>query len=269
MPPIAPRPAATVMLLRDAPTGLEVFMLRRNDALEFSPGAHVFPGGAVDPADVAPAIAGVCRGRTDTDASVQLEVDSGGLGYWVAAIRECFEEAGVLLARRADGTTVSLPDPLRRAVIADELSLADLCRDEGLELATNEVHYFGHWITPVGPPRRYDTRFFVTIAPVEQDAAHDHGEAVGSEWIRPEEALERGAMGSIGLIEPTLRSLSALTRFDGAGDVVSSVTSAVADDGTVAMAAETEGRRVRLPFDDSSGPPYPRGATEPVGGREW
>jgi 8-oxo-dGTP pyrophosphatase MutT (NUDIX family) len=247
------------MLLRDAPRGLEVFMLRRNDSLEFSPGAHVFPGGAVDEVDLAPEVSLVCRGRTDLSASRQLGLGSGGLGYWVAAIRECYEEAGVLLARRSDGSGVDLGEDARQALATDEVSLAELCRDNGFQLATDELHYFGHWITPIGSPRRYDTRFFVTRAPADQAAAHDNVEAVGSEWIRPPDALARGEAGRIGLIEPTLRSLMALARFERADDVVESVAAAVAADGTVPMRTEiesrvpteTDGRRVHLPFDDS------------------
>lgn len=263
---IVPRPAATVMVLRDGRQGLEVFMLRRNDALEFSPGAHVFPGGAVDPADVSPAAADVCGGLTDARASVQIGVDAGGLGYWVAAIRECYEEAGILLARPRNGTATPVDAGARGALIADEVSLVDLCVDHGLELTTDAVHYFGHWITPPGPPRRYDTRFFVTRAPDDQTAAHDEVEAVGSEWIRPGDALERGEAGAIGLIDPTRRSLTALARFDRADEVVATVAAAVAGDGTVATRPDDAGRRVSLPFDDFSDA---RGATDAVGAREW
>ncbi len=261
-----PRPAATVMLLRDAAAGLEVFMLRRNDALEFSPGAHVFPGGAVDAADLSPLVAERCGGRTDAQASRQLAVEADGLGYWVAAIRECYEEAGVLLARRLDGEPPVVPDDARRALAADEITMSEVCRDHQLELATDEVHYFGHWITPVGPPRRYDTRFFVARAPADQAAGHDDVEAVGSEWVRPTDALARGRSGAIGLIEPTLRSLSALARFDRADEVLTWVAAAVAADGTVATRPETQGRRVHLPYDDT---PDLRGATGAVGAREW
>ncbi len=253
MTAMVPRPAATVMLLRDASEGLEVFMLRRNDALEFSPGAHVFPGGAVDASDLSPTVADVCTGRTDADASRQLGVESDGLGYWVAAIRECYEESGVLLARRRNGASPAVPAAARHAVAADRLTMAELCRDHQLELATDDVHYFGHWITPVGPPRRYDTRFFVTRAPTDQSAAHDDVEAVGSEWVRPVDALDRARSGSIGLVEPTLRSLTALARFDRADDVLGSVAAAVADDGTVAMRPDVQGARVQLPYDDLRG----------------
>lgn len=274
MTSMTPRPAATVMLLRDAPAGLEVFMLRRNDALEFSPGAHVFPGGAVDAADLPPSVADVCGGRTDAEASRQLGVDADGLGYWVAAIRECYEEAGVLLARRRDGAPLVLSDLVvsggaRQAVAADEITLTQLCRDHRLELATDAVHYFGHWVTPVGPPRRYDTRFFVTRAPADQSAVHDDVEAVGSEWVRPLDALERGRSGGIGLIEPTLRSLTALARFDRADEVLSSVAAAVADDGTVAMRSETQGRRVHLPYDETGSRDSAARAVREPAARRW
>ncbi|MEM9714441.1 MAG: hypothetical protein AAGA17_19620, partial [Actinomycetota bacterium] len=168
------RDAATVMLVRDGDDGLEVFMLRRNLDSAFVAGAYVFPGGAVDPEDADdPLLDELCVGRTDPDASRSLGVERGGLAYWVAAIRESFEEAGVLLAHTPGGEFVSFAESdveerfadHRVAVDAGRVRLAEVCRAEGLTLAVAELHYFSHWITPKGPPRRYDTRFFVCRAP--------------------------------------------------------------------------------------------------------
>ncbi len=198
------QPAATVMLIRDAvdeagaPT-VEVCMLRRNLASEFVAGAYVFPGGSVDPADHGPAVEELCRGRSDTDASAVLGVESGGLAYWVAALRECFEEAGVMLARRrsdrGDGDALlDTSDPevaarfsaYRDAVNDQELGLLDICRQEDLVLVVDSVHYVSHWITPELAPRRYDTRFFITAAPTGQVASHDENETIATIWIRPQ-----------------------------------------------------------------------------------
>ncbi len=173
------RPAATVMLVRDAPGAgrsderLEVLMVRRNLRSDFVGGAYVFPGGSVDPADAGPEAEAACVGRSDADASALLGIESGGLAYWVAVLRETFEEAGLLLAQRPGGPDLLAGDSEeearfiaeRAAVNAGTRRFLDLCRDEGLELLVGDVHYFAHWITPQGAPRRFDTRFFVAPAP--------------------------------------------------------------------------------------------------------
>ncbi len=168
---VTPRDAATVMLVRDAvdATGgpaVEVCMLRRNLASEFVAGAYVFPGGSLDPADRSAEAAALCRGRSDDEASRLLGVDACGLAFWVAALRECFEESGVLVGRHQDGAgagellDTTDPDGLgqvrgpppgahRRADRASRRS-AD---DEGLVLAADEMYYVSHWITPEVSPR--------------------------------------------------------------------------------------------------------------------
>lgn len=212
------RPASTVMLVRDGDGGLEVFMLQRNLTASFVAGAHVFPGGAVDPADADAETAAVCSGRDDADASARLGVPSGGLAYWVAAIRECFEEAGVLLAHDRDGSVVRFDDPTvaerfsqhRHAVHDGSLRLADLCVAEGVALDAGQIHYVSHWITPVGEKRRFDTRFFVARAPEAQDPLHDDGETIASLWTRPAEAIERYQRRELFLIPPTIANLGFL-----------------------------------------------------------
>ena len=200
---LVPRDAATVMLLRDGPDGVEVFMMRRTLNAAFVGGFYVFPGGAVDAADRAAEVEASCVGLTDADASEQLSIPSGGLAFWVAAVRECFEEAGVLLAAGADGTLVHFADDRsehrfeahRRAVHAGERRLIDICADEGLRLAVGDIEYVSHWITPVGEPRRFDTRFFVARAPIGQEPLHDDHETIASLWVRPADALARQVVG--------------------------------------------------------------------------
>src|SRR5207244_1992042 len=127
--------------------------------------------------------------------------------YWVAAIRESFEEAGVLLAYRLDGEVVRLDDPVvearfrehRHAVDTGGRRLVDVCAAENLRLAVDGMHYFSHWITPEGAPRRYDTRFFVARAPAGQVPLHDDRETIANTWIGPEEALERHRRGDFEL----------------------------------------------------------------------
>jgi 8-oxo-dGTP pyrophosphatase MutT (NUDIX family) len=225
---IAVRRAATVMLVRDGDVGLEVFMLRRNPASEFVGGAFVFPGGAVDDHDHVGELELYCVGLTDQSASASLGIESGGLAFWVAAIRECFEESGLLLAYDPAGSMVRFDQPdiearfteLRRRVDNAELTMIDLCMSEGLTLACDTIHYFSHWITPVGPPRRYDTRFFVARAPDAQVGAHDDRETVANLWVRPSDALERSRAGERDIIFPTMRNLDAISRFDSADEVL-------------------------------------------------
>ncbi len=197
-------------------------MLRRNLASEFVAGAYVFPGGSVDPEDREPEVEAWCDGRTDAEASDVLGVASGGLGFWVAALRECFEEAGVLLARSRrrtagdalldtrDPEVAARFDAYRDQVNAGTVRILDVCRAEGLVLTVGRVAYVSHWITPELAPRRYDTRFFVAVAPEGQVARHDDGETIASTWVRPAEALERFEAGEIELLPPTIENLRSL-----------------------------------------------------------
>jgi 8-oxo-dGTP pyrophosphatase MutT (NUDIX family) len=219
------------MLVRDRPGGLEVFMLRRNPGSDFAGGAYVFPGGAVDEADKSAGVESVCDGRSDAEASGVLSMPSGGLAYWVAAVRECFEEAGVLLARHdvhEGGDVVSFAEPVvarrfarhRDAVYRGTTSLVELCRMERLRLDTSRIHYVSHWITPRAAPKRYDTRFFVASAPSEQVPLHDDGETIAHLWITPHEALERCERGELEMILPTIRNLEAIGRFEQTRDLL-------------------------------------------------
>lgn len=258
---VVPRPAATVMVVRDGEEGkapLEVLMVRRNLAADFVGGAFVFPGGAVEGSDGTPEAAETCAGRDDGDASVVLGLESGGLAFWVAALRECFEEAGLLLAYEADGSLLSLAEPdvearfglLRAELNAGRCSLVDICRSERLALAADRLHYFAHWITPEGAPRRYDTRFFVAAAPPDQTSAHDAGETVADVWVSPAEALRRHRRGDIELIFPTIRMLQAIGRFTTSAELLAA---AAALDTVPAVlprvVADGRGLRILLPGD--------------------
>ena len=220
------RDAATVMLVRDGTDGLEVFMIRRSLRLVFAGGAHVFPGGAVDDRDRDMEAWSV--GRTDDEASATLGLARGGLAFWVAAVRECFEEAGFLLAVGADGDVMRLDDPAtaerfsahRRAVESGERTLAEVCAGEGLRLAVDGMHYVSRWITPEGAPRRFDTRFFVGAAPERQTPLHDTRETIAHEWVRPGEALRRHREGAVDLMVPTQRSLEWLVEGESVDDVL-------------------------------------------------
>ena len=253
------RPAATVMLVRDGagPAPLEVLMVRRSLESEFVGGAYVFPGGALDPADGSGAEA-FCAGRTDEETSAVLEIESGGLAYWVAALRECFEEAGILLAYRADGSLLSFGDPdeeqrfseYRRALNAGELSFFELCRRESLTLACDRVLYFAHWITPLGAVRRYDTRFFLAPSPPEQIPLHDAAEVIASQWVRPPDALASWEAKEIDLVLPTLRTLRAIGQFPTSAALLEDVARrSTVTTNTPRYVNDVYGTRIVLPGD--------------------
>lgn len=191
-PAIVPaKPAATVMLLRDTAAGIEVFMLRRTKAAAFAGGMYVFPGGKVDEAD-----------------------GPGDEGYVIAAIRECYEEAGVLLAVDDTGTMVDDGHPAlahRQAVYDGAVDLRALCHQHDLRPATEALAWMSRWITPVGESsRRFDTRFFVTVAPPGQISRHDDNETIASAWVAPADALRRAAQRELLMMPPTIKSLEFL-----------------------------------------------------------
>jgi 8-oxo-dGTP pyrophosphatase MutT (NUDIX family) len=229
---VKPLPAATVTLVRDAPRGLEVLMLQRSHSLKFMPGVYVFPGGALDAADSSPEIQAMCAGLEDEAASRALGVERGGIAYWVAAIREAFEEAGILLAYDASGNMVSLHGDAAERYRAHRSSLDErrgdfgaIVREEGLRLAVDRLTYFGHWITPVRAPRRYDTRFFLAVAPERQEARHDNYETIAQVWVRPQEALDLCARETLNMRFPTIKTLEQFTQCATAAELVAVLSS--------------------------------------------
>jgi 8-oxo-dGTP pyrophosphatase MutT (NUDIX family) len=203
------RPAATIMLLRDGPSGIEVFMVVRHHAIDFASGALVFPGGRVEEADHE--LAGNCP---------QMEgVDAEAMAFRVAAIRETFEECGVLLARPLgsdaliDAATLSrLEDQHRAALNAGSIGFDAVLGSEGLVPAPDLLVHFAHWITPSNQPKRYDTHFFLAEAPPEHLAVHDGWEAVESIWITPAKALAETEAGRYKLVFATAKNLEKLGR---------------------------------------------------------
>ncbi len=211
-----PRQAASVIVLRDAAGGPEVLLLRRADTPgDQNSGAAVFPGGLLDRGDAA--AAPYCVGLDDAAASARLGVASGGAAYWVAAVRECFEEAGLLLARRSgeaglvalDGRVDPAIDTLRRDLHAGRIALAEVCRRFDSALALDELAYYSHWITPLGMPKVFDTRFFVARLPAAQTPRHDATETVELLWLKPAQALDAArGLKLMNVTEVTLRHLA-------------------------------------------------------------
>jgi 8-oxo-dGTP pyrophosphatase MutT (NUDIX family) len=247
------------MVVRDGAESLEVLMLRRRLRSDFVRGAYVFPGGAVDDGDSTPEMLELVRGRTDEEASALLELDSGGLAYWVSSFRECFEEAGVLVATGPDGRPLTFEDPEveqrfvqhRRALNAGDRSFLEICRAESLTLPADAVYYAGHWVTPVGPPRRYDTRFFATLAPAGQVAVHDEVETVGHMWVAPSDALGQREEGRIEIMLPTIWSLRVLERYGSTAELVASVSplGALSTIGRQVVVDQFGEREVVVPLD--------------------
>ena len=213
---LKPLPAATVTLVRDSDNGLEVLMLQRNFQSGFMPGMYMFPGGALDPDDYTHEAAARCERLDDETASGAL-----GLAYWIAAIRESFEEAGILLARDARGRMVALDQPAvierfrvhRHALNAGHCRFIPFVTSERLRLAVDQLLYFSHWITPVGAPRRYDTRFFLAPAPATQEPLHDDVEAIDHVWVQPAAALAAHGRGEFNMRTPTIKTLETFVRY--------------------------------------------------------
>jgi 8-oxo-dGTP pyrophosphatase MutT (NUDIX family) len=223
-----PRESATVLLLRDGAAGLEVFMVRRRLASDFVGGAYVFPGGAVDPDDGAADLHARLSG-TDADAWGHLLglPPERAAAHVVAALRETFEEAGVLLGATPEGPVAMAAGSdrdrwvaLRADMLAGRLSWRALVEAQALTLMADRLAYFAHWITPVGTPKRFSTRFFLAEAPEGQEPLADDREVEAGVWLRPEEALEARRSGTMTVILPTARSLEALLPFRTAADAL-------------------------------------------------
>ncbi|MBT9442534.1 MAG: NUDIX domain-containing protein, partial [Acidovorax sp.] len=205
--PVATRLAATVLLLRDAPGnagGIEVLMTRRSDKASFAPGAYVFPGGGIDALD---AQSHSAADRRPTQSDLHLT-------QAIAAIRESFEELGVLLARHADGP--------RKGLMADAQDIAAIdrhqpfvaqCTARGLRLAADSVFMLAHWITDRDLPRRFDVPFLVARMPEGQEPVADEAEQFEPVWVRPADALARHEAGQFFMIFPTIRTLQRLATF--------------------------------------------------------
>ncbi len=208
------RDAATVMIVRDEPE-FQVLMVQRASRAAFGASAWVFPGGRVDPEDGGPDPE-LATGRTDAEASKMLGVERGGLAWWIAGIRETIEEAGLLLLDEAASSGVSSDElaAVRRSVQADSAALFTELAEHGLQLDLAALHEVARFVTPLGPPRRFDTRFFVAAAPAGQRVSPDESEVVNARWVSPSEALELWRSDDFPLMSVTHRMLACLRRYD-------------------------------------------------------
>jgi 8-oxo-dGTP pyrophosphatase MutT (NUDIX family) len=245
-----PRPAATVVILRDGDDGLEVFMVVRHHEIDFASGALVFPGGKVDDQDADPAWAELAP--SDASASDRT--------IMVAAARETFEEAGLVLARRrgdarllAANAAHELVEHYRAGVIANETTFLDLVRAEHLLLAPDLMVRFAHWITPETQPKRFDTHFLLVAAPVEQLGAHDGSESVDSCWITPRQALRDAEAGTRTLLFPTHMNLLKLARHPTVAEAVATARRSPIVSVTPRVVRTETGRTLHIPAEAGYG----------------
>lgn len=201
------RPSSTVVLVRPASGEPELFMVRRHAQSSFGD-AHAFPGGVVDPEDKL--VHDYCRGVSSREADSRLGVKGEGLDYYSAAIRELFEESGVLLANTDE--VAEGPDAARDALNDRSDNWADFVQRNELELQCDGLHYFSHWITPPSIPKRYSTRFFIAAMPERQLAVHCGGELTDSCWRSAHDVLAAGREGRIELHFPTIKTLESIAR---------------------------------------------------------
>lgn len=214
------RPAATIILVREAKPSYEIFMLKRTSRASFASGMFVFPGGRVDSDDHLHKYDHVRFGPTEAQGAQVSALGDEWRGYWIAAIRETFEEAGLMLAYHGDDM-VAFDDPVQRERFAayrpslhsGSVSLLEICQQEGLRLAVDQIHFYNRFVTPEGRPRRFDTRFFIAAAPEAQTGQHDDKETVDSIWITPQDALARNQAKEFDLMNVTRMQLEWLAEY--------------------------------------------------------
>jgi 8-oxo-dGTP pyrophosphatase MutT (NUDIX family) len=248
---VKPRPASTILLLRNSVerSEIEVFMMVRHYEIDFNSGALVFPGGSVD------------KGDNEIIANPSLYaggqgMDAGELSFRIAAIRETFEESGILLARRKDSTALvdathaSEIEKAHRAELCEgKVSFLKVLTDNGLLLALDELVPYAHWITPEGMPKRFDTWFFLAAAPPDQLGAHDGKESTDSIWVSPREALEGGDSGRFKLPFPTTRNLIKLGKQNSVKAALDDARGQSIVTVTPVMTKTASGRQLRIPLE--------------------
>ncbi len=233
-----PKRAATVILLKDKEAeGFEVLLLKRHEKSSFMGGNFVYPGGRVDPEDGSSEICPYSKGITSEEARRILggTVSSEeAFAYWIAAIRELFEEAGVLLAYDQKGNLLRLRNRdeqekfsnYRALLQRAEIGIYEIAKKENLSFALDQLRYYAHWITPEARSERFDTYFFLARYPSGQEATHDQKETTAGVWIAPREALEKNLGGGAILSPPTLKTLEDLSRFETIDEIFTSLRSA-------------------------------------------
>lgn len=256
--PARPRDAATVVLLRDAPGGLEAYVLRRQQSMAFASGMYVFPGGSVDPRD-ADADLGWAGPPPSAWARAFSAPEPLARALVCAAVRETFEEAGVLLAGPDSASVVADTssddwEADRQALLSRELAFADMLARRGLVLRADLLRAWTHWITPEVEPRRFDTRFFVAALPVGQVTRDLLEEADRVEWVRPGTAVERWSAGDMGFMPPTLITLGELAVHGSVADALAAADARVIAPIQPRVVVDGDVAELVLPGDPGFGP---------------
>ena len=221
-PTSTPISASTIVIARDSQNNdsMEIFMVVRHHQIDFASGALVFPGGKVSSSDSDPGLRNKCKGHESWD--------DDALAFGIAAIRESFEESGLLLARRKDEESLinnSSLDALshyRVKLEKSEITMDEFASQENLNIALDQLHHFGHWVTPDMVPKRFDTQFYLAKAPEDQDGSHDGCESVDSIWISPEQALKDADEGKLKVIFPTRMNLMRLAQYKNVQEAIES-----------------------------------------------
>lgn len=231
---VNPKDAATLILMRNAEKpekGIEILLLRRNMKSTFMPGSYVFPGGRVEIADYSREVETICHGLDSRQAQniiTGTNPPEKALGFFVAAIREAFEEAGILLAYGGARELIAFKEKgrvrfagYRRQIQKDPFLFAPIIEREHLNLAVGNLHYFAHWITPEISPIRFDTRFFVAAVPSKQEALEDESETTAHMWISPQKVLKKHKRG-LPVPFATLSNITVLAEFTSIDEVIAS-----------------------------------------------
>jgi 8-oxo-dGTP pyrophosphatase MutT (NUDIX family) len=230
--PATPRPAATIVLMRDGSDGMEILLMKRNRSAGFVPGAYVFPGGRVDGSDATDAVLERMDGLTPQRAADRLDLQDGeppAISYYLAALREAFEEAGILVAHDSEGNHPPTAaenediDAIRDDLMEDRISFAEALDRMGCRIEGESIEYFAHWITPLPEPRRYDTRFFAARVSDGATPIVDPREMTDAVWITPSAALSRCDEGTLPMIFPTIKTLEQFAEHGSTDDAIANL----------------------------------------------
>lgn len=233
-PIVTPTPASTVIPLRENNGDIEVYMTQRSPRLKFLGGFYVFPGGALDEQDYTPFAVSRCEGITPLEAKKILNSETAPelcLAHWVAGIRELFEEAGILLVYDKKGEIPDFNirrvrkkiDKYRTLIQEGKMSMNDMMKKNNFRYAADKLIYFSHWVTPPGPPKRFDTRFFLAVTPETQRPRFHADEVKEGVWLTPKEALKKTMSREWRMIPPTIISLQTIGRYNTIEELLNSI----------------------------------------------
>ncbi len=228
-PPVPAKPAATIALLRDSPSRMEVLLLKRDRNASFVPGAYVFPGGRVDPADWTKQTLASVDGLTTETAATRLGLvgtSPPAIAYYIAALREAFEETGILVgvgpnAQAPPTAAASVEvEVLRNGLMEGSVSFNEALKHLSCRIDGSSIEYLAHWITPEREPHRFDTRFFAARVQTDAEPIFDPREMTEARWLSPKEALARNQGGTLPMIFPTIDTLQRLADYTTVGDAL-------------------------------------------------